>query len=87
MSWRDLRRFWITSPDQWLCHSYGVTAFSREDALQMLRDLRCDLPEPESLLITDDVDLESLDPNPVRCNIGPVVVRGVWFPKLGVPPR
>ena len=86
-SWRELRRFWITSPDWPLCQGYGVTAFSRQDALEMLRDLRCDLPDPESILITEDVDLESLDPNHVHCNMGPIVVRGVWFPKLGVAPR
>jgi hypothetical protein len=31
-----------------------------------------------------DIDLRTLDPEHVLPNIGPVVVRGVWYPRLNL---
>ncbi len=59
----------------------GVTAFSREDALQLLARLVFAAHGiPPIAREIDNVDISTLDPDHVIPNMGLVVQRGVWFP-------
>lgn len=82
-----LRSFWIVPPDPHGPLGLGVTAFSLEDALQILRDAGYDLPEDTAeLRIIEDVRVSDLDELKVVRNMGPIVVRGIWYPfwRVGV---
>jgi hypothetical protein len=75
--------FWIQplSDGAFAPHGYGVTAFSLSDALQILREFGHKLPNDLSRFkITEGVRVSDLDQNHIVPNIGPIVVRGVWFP-------
>lgn len=75
-----LKTYWIESP---ALHSpgLGVTAFSRDDAFQLLGasgySLRSDDP---SIRVTEGIQVADLDQSHVVLNMGPIVFRGVWFP-------
>ena len=88
-SHEPLVSFWIQPPSEgpFPSHGYGVTAFSSNDALQILREFGIKLPEDISRFkITEGVRVSDLDQNHVLPNIGPMVVRGVWYPfqKIGI---
>ncbi len=80
--------FWIVPPGKFpLSHSFGVTAFSVEDAFQIIEEAGHELPEDRSSLrVTEGVRVSDLDQKHVVPNIGPMVVRGLWYPftKIGV---
>lgn len=73
-----LYRFWFRRP---VGLGYGVTAFSVEDAEQLLA--RAGLVRDWTEVVPD-VELSTLDPNHVLPNIGGVTFRGVWFPALNL---
>jgi hypothetical protein len=82
-----LTAYWIQSPDLAMPFGYGVTAFSRSDAFELIRSYGLRLPDDVSQLrVTENVRVSDLDADHVVPNIGPIVVRGVWFPftKVGV---
>lgn len=59
----------------------GVTAYSLEDALQVLRQsVFGSDPLPEVAKVVEDVDVSSLDKGHVLPNMGNPTSRGVWFP-------
>ena len=60
----------------------GITAHNLEDAKIILNEVFKGYPAPIILTIKEDVDLRSLDERHVLPNIGPVIYRGVWFPRL-----
>jgi len=82
-----LRRFWFTfrcgempSPHG---RYWGLTAYDLNDALGILgKQLFCGGSLPAPLYCIEDVDVSTLDPKHVLPNIGSVVVRGVWFPRI-----
>lgn len=81
-----LQRFWFRfSPDgPGGSHGLGcgVTAFSREDALAILRDTVFRGKEmPAISEVIEDVDIRALDQKHVRPNMETPTWRGVWFPK------
>lgn len=60
----------------------GVTAFSHEDALALLRERvfnTVSLPRVRKTI--EDVDVSTLDADHVLPNMGTVTTRGVWFPR------
>ena len=63
---------------------YGVTAASQEDAMQLLRDFGYPRWDEEIVAVDSDVEFSALDQNHVVPNAGPIVVRGVWFPRHNV---
>jgi hypothetical protein len=71
--------FWITFPGPVCEHSYGVTAYSLDDAMALLgsrlagRDL-------EPMQVRENIRVQDLDQRHVAPNCGPVVFRGVWYP-------
>lgn len=79
--------FWIKPPDPRGPLGFGVTAFSLEDAFSIIRNAGYSLPEDVSLLeIKENVRVADLDHRHVVLNMGPIVVRGMWYPftKVGV---
>lgn len=69
---------------------FGVTAWSLGDAIRILRWAGYGqfIPDDLSTLsILENVAVADLDQPHVVANMGPIVVRGVWYPfiALGVP--
>lgn len=62
----------------WGC---GVTAYSEEDAITILKeDVFSSYEYVDPIEIIRDVDIRTLDQNHVVPNMGAPVFRGVWFP-------
>ena len=83
-----LRRYWLTfdvtfdSPYLMLLQGCGVTAYSLEDAHELIQTyILEDLPKPPIKSVTEDVDVSTLDPSHVLPNMGITLRRGIWFPK------
>jgi hypothetical protein len=77
-----LTPFWIVPPGEWGPLGFGVTAHSLDDALTIIRAAGYDgfLPEDAGLLkVVKDVRFDDL-PDYVRTHMGPIVVRGLWYP-------
>jgi hypothetical protein len=73
--------FWITFPGPAFEHSYGVTAYSLDDALALLRKhqlARHELDKP--MQVRENIRIQDLDQGHIAPNCGPLVFRGVWFP-------
>lgn len=84
-----LTAYWIVPPERRGPHGFGVTAYSLDDALNIIRSLGYAdyLPQDlSSLKITEGVRYADLEANHVRANMGPIVVRGLWYPfvRLGL---
>jgi hypothetical protein len=76
-----LRAYWIAPPPGRGPIGFGVTAYSLRDALAIIRDSGYELPEDvASLEIIEDVRVDAPEPWHVRANMGPIVVRGMWYP-------
>ena len=82
-SW--LTSFWITTGNRWGPLGFGVTAWSVEDAVHLLKAEGFDLPDAlEGVQIRENVTFADLDSNHVIPNMGPMEMRGVWFPCLNL---
>jgi hypothetical protein len=87
MSSSTLTSYWIDGPDPKGPIGYGVTAFSLEDAFNIIMSLGYSLPENKKKIAYRII--RSVDEVPysfVRRNSGPIVVRGLWAPfsRVGV---
>jgi hypothetical protein len=77
--------FWIVPPDKHGPLGFGVTAFSLNDAFQIIQDAGFRLPEDRNTLqIKEGIKVSDLDHRHVVMNMGPIVVRGMWYPFLKV---
>lgn len=75
---RGLRRYWFPLSSGL---GIGVTAASDAEAHAWAAETQQRIAPAATLLAPIvDVDVRTLDPGHVQPNIGPVVVRGVWFP-------
>jgi hypothetical protein len=80
-----LRRYWfkfepLGKPSS-LNLGCGVTAYSLDDAVALLRErVFMDQPLPRIAQTIEDVDVRTLDQGRVIPNMGVVTRRGVWFP-------
>ncbi len=64
-----------------LRYSYGVTAYSLDDALELLKKHQLVGQDVESpIAISANVRIEDLDQANVVPNCGPMAFRGVWYP-------
>lgn len=84
-SW--LTPFWIMSPIPHAPLGFGVTAYSLDDALQIIHALGYGrfLPDdPRSINAMTGVTVAELDEQHVVTNMGPINVRGMWYPFLAV---
>jgi hypothetical protein len=72
-----LTRFWFKT-DRGL--GYGVTASSQADAEKLLKNHGYPLPSERIVSITPGIELRALDKEEVAPYVGPLAVRGVWYP-------
>ena len=82
-----LKPFWIVPPDPHGPLGFGVTAFSLDEGLQIIRDAGYLLPENTALLrVEENVKVNEIDEPHVVKNMGPIVVRGIWYPfsRIGI---
>ncbi len=83
---RFLIRYWITFPNAAFETplGIGVTAYSVEDALQLLEKAGFQYASRgEETNIREDVLVHEL-PEYVRQNMGPMNFRGIWYPCLNI---
>lgn len=85
-----LTAFWIKSPYSHAPLGFGVTARSLDEALAIIRavDFGQYLPdEDRQLRITAGISIADLDDHHVLKYMGPIALRGLWYPfiALGVP--
>ena len=80
-----LTPFWISFPDDPdFPMGFGVTGWSKEDAFQLLEEQGYDFHvRAWSVDAKAGIATEDLAPH-VRLNMGPIVVRGVWYPCFNV---
>ncbi len=79
-----LTAFWVVPPNRHGPLGYGVTAFSLADALHIIRKSGYSLPEDLAVLsVTEGVQPTDLHWY-VQANMGPIVVRELWYPFLRV---
>jgi len=79
-----LRRFWFHTKQG--C-GIGVTAFSKDDAEQLLAEAAQTILwlNTEVTEVVEDVDVRDLDQDHVIPNMAPPSFRGIWYPRLGRP--
>jgi hypothetical protein len=77
---RALRRFWFETSHGL---GVGVTAPSEEEARRLAEGVLARSGATVTRVVPD-VDVSTLDPAHVLPNIGPPVVRGVWYPALNL---
>ncbi len=81
---KDLKRFWFTFSSlprlSALNLGCGITAYSYEDAVRLLRERVFGGDEPSIATVEENVDVSKLDQKHVVPNMGVVVTRGIWFP-------
>lgn len=86
----NLRKFWfrfeaLPRPTA-INLGCGVTADSRDDALQLLREHVFGPNGPPPIVeYIEDVELDQIEQKHARPNIGDPQRRGIWFPQ-GYPP-
>lgn len=83
----SLTAYWIIPPGLHSLLGLGVTAWSLEDALRIVTALGFGryLPENlEDLTVREGITVAELDQRHVVPNMGPIVLRGMWYPFLAV---
>ena len=84
---RALETFWIEySQDENFVLGIGVTAFSQDDAFFLFKEHGIDywLDGARETKITSGVRIGDLDQRNVIPNIGPLQLRGVWYPCMNI---
>jgi len=77
-----LRRFWFPLSRGF---GIGVTAATEDEARTMAEETRAYyFADAVFTGLVPDVQLSTLDQNHVVPNAGPVVIRGVWYPRLNL---
>ncbi len=82
---KHLIAFWISFPeDEYYPIGLGVTAFSIEDAYSLLEELGITAHKTaKQIEIEENIKWDELPHSQhVHRNMGPIVVRGVWFPNF-----
>lgn len=73
-----LKRYWFaTRPGI----GYGVTATSQIDARSLLHRFGYSREGEIIVEVVENISVSDLDANHVIPNAGPIVIRGVWFPR------
>jgi hypothetical protein len=86
----ELIAFWIRSPFPHAPLGFGVTARSLDDAMAIIRALDYGRFLPDDLAgvrVIEGVTVAALDQPHVVPNMGPIVIRRMWYPfvAVGVP--
>ena len=74
---KRLKRFWFKLDRG---DGYGVTAHSRSDAESLLAKYGYPSDTQRVVEVIEGISVSTLDGESVLPSIGPIVVRGVWFP-------
>src|SRR5689334_11095195 len=85
-----LTAYWIKSPIPHSPLGFGITAHSRAEALAIIRAMGYGdflVDDLTALQITEGIVVSDLNEPHVVANMGPIVVRGMWYPfvALGMP--
>ncbi|HLG95244.1 MAG TPA: hypothetical protein VKX49_02905 [Bryobacteraceae bacterium] len=85
MSIKDplLTAYWIKPAEADHGLGYGVTAYSLEDAMSLLKEARITF-NPATATVRENVQPEQMDAKHIAPNAGPTVWRGVWYPRLNL---
>ena len=75
--------YWIERTDAPGTLGFGVTAWSEEDALALIRVAGFSI-DPDRVIIHRNVVPHDIDPNHVAPNSGPQNFRGMWFPCMNL---
>lgn len=79
-----LKRYWFvferSSKPTILNAGCGVTAYSYDDAICILRERLFDGVSPTILESQENIDISTLDQKHVIPNMGSILARGIWFP-------
>lgn len=78
-----LTKYWIeldTTDNSW--KMIGVTAFTEEDALNLIKKYISNDKNWKIVNIKKDISISELDHNHIIPNIGIPEVRGIWYPKV-----
>ena len=63
----------------------GVTAFTEQDDFYLLDEYGYDYHHRAARInVREITSIEELDSNHVVTNMGPMVIRGIWFPCLNI---
>ena len=86
MSESALTAFWIEGCDPKGPLGYGVTAFSLTDALEIIRRAGYELPADATnpLKVREGIKPADIEHCYVRDHMGPIAVRGLWYPFVDV---
>jgi hypothetical protein len=79
-----LTRYWFefaASSELPLPRHFGVTAWTSDDAMAILRDAIPIWSQLQPTQSVSDIDVQTLDPNHVLPNMDACSVKGIWFPK------
>ena len=90
-----LKRYWFVLYPNWRYGplNVGATATSAEEAKELiLKNFRkINYNEPlqvletnENIEVIENIDIQLLDQEHVLPNMGPVIFKGVWFPRLNL---
>ena len=82
-----LECYWISFPqDSHFPLGVGVTAFSEEDALHLIEEqgIHERYKDASEIRIKSGVRIQDLDQKHVVPNMGPMQLRGVWYPAANV---
>ena len=82
-----LTAYWIKSPLPHAPLGFGVTARSLDDGFAIIRALDYGRYLPDDLAglqVTEGISVADLDQLHVVANMGPIVVRGMWYPFVAV---
>lgn len=83
---KALKSYWIVPPSEHGPLGFGVTAFDLDDALQIISRFGYQLSQDAGALkVIENVRPTNLDRHVVM-NMGPIIVRGMWYPltKVGL---
>ena len=79
---RRLRRYWFPMDRG---YGIGVTAFSEDEARSLAEETNAKYGQRGAIgPVVVDIDVSTLDAKHVLPNIGPPVIRGVWYPQLNL---
>ena len=85
-----MNAYWIESSYPHATLGFGITARSRDDAIAIVRAFGYEryLPNPFSgVRVAEGVTVASLDEPHVVATMGPIAIRGMWYPfvVVGIP--
>ena len=64
---------------------YGVSGYSLKDAVSLLSDAGFEIdPSDRSITVRENVRLTEFEERHIGPNMGPMQLRGVWFPRMNL---